>query len=86
MSTLVHESAGGFTPSDYDGIVVLEASSERKITEVFSDPEYLERLAPDEEKFSERASFRVLSVRSVKVLVQDEKEAEAEERVQVNQS
>lgn len=72
MDSLV---AGGFQASDYDGIVVLEAESEEKIKEVFSDQSYLDHLAPDEEKFSERTTFRVMSVSSRTVLDQSPEEA-----------
>ena len=53
--------------TDYDGIVVLEAESEEKIDEIFQDKEYLERLKPDEEKFSERTSFTLMPARVVTV-------------------
>ena len=61
----------GFQVSDYDGIVVLEAKSEDLIREIFQDREYLERLKPDEEKFSERISFRMMPASVVTVLDKD---------------
>lgn len=40
--------------------MILEAESEEKIREMFESQEYLEKLKPDEEKFSERTSFRIM--------------------------
>ncbi|KAL8826267.1 MAG: hypothetical protein Q9191_003906 [Dirinaria sp. TL-2023a] len=57
----------GHAVTDYDGIVVLEAASEDKIREVFQDPEYLEKLAPDEAKFSERSTFTMFPATMVTV-------------------
>ena len=53
--------------ADYDGIVVLEATSEDKIREIFRDPEYLEKLAPDEAKFTERSTFSMMPAHVVTV-------------------
>ncbi|KAG8532948.1 uncharacterized protein KY384_002826 [Bacidia gigantensis] len=50
----------GKSVSDYDGIVVLEAESEEKIKELFEDPEYLARLVPDEERFTEKKTFTMM--------------------------
>ena len=57
----------GHSVSDYDGIVVLEAASEDKIREVFQDPEYFEKLKPDEEKFCERTTFTMFPAKSFTV-------------------
>ena len=61
----------GHNVSDYDGIVVLEAASEDKIREIFQDKEYLEKLATDEEKFTERTTFTVLPSTVVTILDQE---------------
>ena len=50
---------------------MLEAKSEDLIREIFQDREYLERLKPDEEKFSERISFRMMPASVVTVLDKD---------------
>lgn len=57
----------GHPVSDYDGIVVLEAASDEKIREVFQDQEYLDKLAPDEAKFTERATFKMFPAKIVTV-------------------
>ena len=54
--------------SGYDGIVVLEATSEDKIREIFQDEEYLEKLAPDEKKFTERTSITLMPAHVVTIL------------------
>ena len=47
---------------------MLEAKSEDKIRELFQDKEYLEKLAPNEEEFSERKSFVMFPAHVVTVL------------------
>ena len=53
--------------ADYDGMVLLEAESEGKIVELLQSREYIEKVAPDEEKFTERTSTAVFPARGVTV-------------------
>ena len=55
----------GRNVADYDGIVVLEAASEDKLREFFQSKDYLEKLARDEEKFTERTTISVFPTRVI---------------------
>ncbi|KAH9892881.1 hypothetical protein C8Q73DRAFT_76278 [Cubamyces lactineus] len=50
-----------FAPTKGGGVAILEAETPEKILEIFKDEEFLRVVAPDQEKFIDRGSMRVLS-------------------------
>lgn len=57
----------GLPTTEYDGMAIFEARDWDKIAAVFTDPEYKEKVIPDEEKFVDRARCVALPSKIVNV-------------------
>lgn len=53
-------AAQGATPTSHYGMAIFEAESYEKIIEVFTHPDYLRIVVPDEEKFFDRAKSTMI--------------------------
>lgn len=58
----------GFATTDWDGLAVFDAVSMEKIMEIFGDPEYKEKVIPDEQNFIDHKKALAFPAQIVSVL------------------
>jgi uncharacterized protein (TIGR02118 family) len=60
--------SGGFEVADYDGVVELWFDSVEDVEKAFTAPRYLEVIRPDERKFIDLASVKVVIAEEVPIV------------------